>query len=345
MKPKHWSRPASIAFSLLFIAIMCFTLLPSPVQIGPLSFGGAGVASAATGNFTATKDARFEQSGGDVNYGAETTMVLRNSASYNQRAVLEFDISSIPAGSTISSAIMYLNYEAYYAPTGDPVGHTVRAYKLTRTNWTEGSGGSTNVSWNHYTGTTHWTTGGGDYDSDGTPAYADSTFPASYGWMAWTITEITQDAFANVAGLVEIEIIDIDGTGHIPYFYSKDNATLKPYLAVTYTLPCLTVATLAATDITATSVTLNGNVTSLGSYGNVTQYGFVLSTTPIADSPGNVSPSAQTTYTAGNWTWTGVQYAVGQTFNSNGNVTGLSSGTWLLFQSSRLQLLWLGIWR
>ena len=62
MKVKRWSRSASIAFSLLFIAIMCFTLLPSPVQIGPLSFGGAGVAGATpttyqvsfTGNATWT---------------------------------------------------------------------------------------------------------------------------------------------------------------------------------------------------------------------------------------------------------------------------------------------------
>ena len=92
-----------------------------------------------------------------------------------------------------------------------------------------------------------------------------------------------------------------------------------------------TITTLAATSITISSAILNGNVTSLGDYGNITSYGFVLSNTTQSN-PGNVSPSLQTTYTAGNWTWTGVQYAAGTTFTSQGNVTGLGIRTIYYFR-------------
>ena len=43
---KRWQL---LLLSVLVIASMMFTLLPSPVQIGPLSFGGAGVAGANAG--------------------------------------------------------------------------------------------------------------------------------------------------------------------------------------------------------------------------------------------------------------------------------------------------------
>lgn len=71
-------------------------------------------------------------------------------------------------------------------------------------------------------------------------------------------------------------------------YYSSDHVTAgnRPYLEVTYT--ALTVITGVATNITSTTLTANGNLTSSGtSY--VTRRGFVYDTSSHAD-PGNTDP-------------------------------------------------------
>jgi len=311
MKPKHWSRPASIAFSLLFIAIMCFTLLPSPIP-----FGGAGVASAAVTytNQAATKDAEVWSYYPTTNYGTTTTLRVYNDAVCPNlvRVLIEFDISDFPSGITQETATLSV-YVGDYC-TGSS-GKTVDC-KRTTSSWTEAG-----VTWDTKPATT---------DTD----KASATAPATGNWMSFNVLALSQDAIASRSGIFSVMLIlnPESGANCCPVAWSAEYATvsLRPKIEITYG-PSIT--TNAAGSITTSSATLNGNVTSIYSGGNVTSYGFILNTTSVPSNPGNVSPSAQTTYTAGNWTWAGVQYAAGTAFNSDGNVTGLASCTRLYFRA------------
>jgi len=94
-----------------------------------------------------------------------------------------------------------------------------------------------------------------------------------------------------------------------------------------------TVTTQAATDVTATTVTGNGNITDLGGYTSCTKKGFVYSTSTHTD-PGNIAPASSAyesktestgTYTTGAFTTsiTGLisrttYYARAYTYNTSG---------------------------
>lgn len=199
-----------------------------------------------------TDDYRHRNYGGTVdngmcvnNYGGRT-----DGQDNLCRALLEFSLSSYPAGATLNTATLSLYYLA--GSPINPSGKTIWAYKLTRTNWAEGSGiawtGNTNdSSWNRYSGSqaspNNWTTGGGDYVTS-SPSGGSTTFPASAGaWMSWTVTAIVQDALdgSNPAEfLVKMadESIQYYTSSSYAYFNSKEytsDTSLRPKLVLDYT--------------------------------------------------------------------------------------------------------------
>ena len=123
-----------------------------------------------------TIDSWLSEQNINTNYGLDTTMTVKNFKKYG-RAVVQFDLSQIPTGSTVSSAILSL-----YASSVPTVTRTYYAHRLTAS-WTEGA-----VTWKD-----PWTKAGGDY-ADSTVTY---NTPATTGWMDFTVTD---DVSAFVAG-------------------------------------------------------------------------------------------------------------------------------------------------
>ena len=170
----------------------------------------------------------------DLNPGSNTwIIVLAGLDGYVYRTFLKFDLTGqIVVNSIINSATLSLYY--YNNAGQDPVGRTYWAYRLTQTAWTE-----LGVTWNKYDGTNAWATAGGDYT---TTNGASAVMPASYGWVAWTVTAQVQTAVDSVGRIVHFLVRDGAETGAAikrGYFYSRTYAdtSLRPKLYVDWSLP------------------------------------------------------------------------------------------------------------
>lgn len=85
----------------------------------------------------------------DKVYGSEDSIWLRPNNNAINRGLVRFDLSDIPAGSTITSARFYL------VPQDDRTGQATYIYRLT-TGWSEAS-----ANWQ-----SPWSSPGGDFDSN-----------------------------------------------------------------------------------------------------------------------------------------------------------------------------------
>jgi hypothetical protein len=181
-------------------------------------------------------DSYISQSGVTVNYGTFERMVVTGYGSGNyQRGLIKFDVSSIPAGTTITSAVLSL-YSYYPAQTKGTTG-AYGVYPVTKA-WSDSQ-----TTWNNATTSVAWTTAGGDFS-----ATADATSPkqgtAAMCWYPWDVTTRVQ-AWVNSApsnlGWV-IKCTD-ESKSNQDYFYQADtaNATLRPKLVVSdlvTAMPC-----------------------------------------------------------------------------------------------------------
>lgn len=178
------------------------------------------------------KDTYLAEPSPTSNYGADEYLYLADSIGYTRRPILEFDISELPVGATLTSAVLQLYYYTY---SGDnPTGKTVWAYKLTRTDWVE-----LEATWNIYKTGSNWTTSGGDYVTSG-PSGGSTTFPAGYDWLAWSVLDIVQDAYdGSVAAefLVKFETEQLASGWSGLSFRSTDyttDPTKQPKLVIDY---------------------------------------------------------------------------------------------------------------
>lgn len=181
-----------------------------------------------------TKDNVIASNTPDANYGDLTQINVHDySLPQTSRSLLEFDISDIPANATFSQGDLLLYYYGWNG--NDPVGRTVWAYKLTRTDWVE-----LESTWNSYKSGSSWTTNGGDYVTSN-PSGDDIAMPAGYGWITWNINSIVQDAYDNTNDVEILVKYDNESQANRAQslFYSRnytDDTSLRPKLTVTYTV-------------------------------------------------------------------------------------------------------------
>ncbi len=165
--------------------------------------------------------------------------------SQQYRILIRFDLSDIPDGAEVTAATLELHQERF---GGDPPGHTVDAYRMTRS-WVEGTGttqGESNrlgASWEEAAAGTSWATPGGDYDSttdfghgaNGTVARTDLT-TASNSWESWDVTRVVDGWVDGTHANHGLILISTDGQYSEHYFYSADDATAatRPRMTVTY---------------------------------------------------------------------------------------------------------------
>lgn len=177
---------------------------------------------------TAGKDAGIMADNATTNYGTSNEIhVIMTGGGVPRRALLQFDLSSIPAGSTVVSAVLTLTAFANRLSAD-----TLAVHRVTQA-WTEAG-----VTYNKYDGTTSWGTAGGDYD-----ATADATFvaPATTGaTVDVAIASLVQEWVNGATNNGMIMKVETEtGTSKGGQISSSDHATAgyRPKLVVTYTLP------------------------------------------------------------------------------------------------------------
>ena len=167
---------------------------------------------------TSVADTHGEENDADKNFGTGVEMRVQSKAGgTNHRSFGRFDVSSIPAGSTIGSATLTLCATVFPAST-----RTYDVHRMTAS-WVE-----TTLTWNNQPGVAAAAT-----DSVTTPA-------SETGCMTWTVTADVQawvDGTANngwrVADSVE------EGSDYLTKFHTRENgeSAQRPKLDVVYFAP------------------------------------------------------------------------------------------------------------
>ncbi len=170
-----------------------------------------------------THDAFISMQDPNTNYGSGSALSVRNrygsggSDYWERNTLAKFDLSSIPPGSTITSATLHLYY--YHCIFSNCTGRSLNCRRLT-SSWDEDT-----VTWNTRPGIAATVTD-------------QATVPSSFDWMEW---DVTGDVQAVVNGTAVDEGWQISdevawGSSNIPEerFYSKEYGDYVPYLEIVY---------------------------------------------------------------------------------------------------------------
>jgi hypothetical protein len=167
--------------------------------------------------FYPTDDAWADEYTPNHCYGSHDKMGVRNTSygPWESHSLVRFDISSIPPGTEIPSATLYLYYFLHW--DNSPAGRPLSAYRIT-SDWDEET-----VNWNRR-------------PSHASQVTSYAAVPSWYTWMAWDVTNDVQ-AFVNGDeedyGWTIIDETFWPGSG-IPFtfFRTKEYGSYIPYLEV-----------------------------------------------------------------------------------------------------------------
>lgn len=182
---------------------------------------------------TAGIDAYIDGGATTTNFGTATTLGIGRFTSVT-RALLQFDLSSIPAGATITQASLTLVTDNY----GGTMTGTIS--RVTQNAWTEAG-----ATWNKYDGTTDWTVAGAgsDVTSVNRVAYANANASLGGSTVLVGLAPMADYAFQNVAGqkLNMLFINDVETGINMWIVRSSDHGATgdRPKLVVQYTTPTL----------------------------------------------------------------------------------------------------------
>ena len=246
-----------------FLALTAIAIAPS-----------VAAAQSQTVTLRASRDAGIMAEDGTLANGVDGLHVGVNNNGDERRALIRFDVASIPAGSTITNVRLRLFMSRTSGGDID-----VELHRLTRT-WSEGpadpgGGGGQgapasagDVTWTHAIyDTVLWTTPGGDLDAAASATRTVGTATQAYTWSSATLTGDVQ-AWVDGSSNNEGWILVAPGatTGDARRFESREAATSsrRPALLVTFSSPNPTGACCAG-DGTCTIVDAPGSACT-GSY-------------------------------------------------------------------------------
>jgi len=192
-----------------------------------------GGSSTSTTLQPSTADSYVMHNDANKNFGTETLMWV-NSKTDNQnwRSFVTFDLSSIPAGSTVSSATLSLRMK-------DPPSAS-RTLEVQRVNasWSESS-----ITWNNQPGVSG-------------SAVTTSTGTSAEVWLTWDVTADLQDFIQNQTatnyGWRIKDQAEGSSTEYKESFYTRDETsetTARPKLSVDYTSAYDSPGTLTSTNL------------------------------------------------------------------------------------------------
>ena len=187
--------------------------------------------------FTAAADTGIFSGSPDDTLGSSTQVFIGNDASNSQRALLRFDLTSIPSTATIASCALTIDVVTLNQASAG------KLYRVKQPAWNE-----TTATWNRYDGVNTWSTAGAfspveltsdvvvTPGPDGPVAYAPPT-----GSEAFTFPDIAglcQDAVTNRSGVLNLMIKQDDdapgATAEMGFSRRTDNdPDERPMLAVT----------------------------------------------------------------------------------------------------------------
>jgi len=193
-------------------------------------------------NTRSSADTTIRSDQPDTNLGTSAVMYVRSGSTVNVgRALVQFDLSSIPPGAIINSAYLTLYYDIW--AINNPSGRTYTAYRVT-TNWIEGDsifGATWNEADHNVAGhatCVDWTNGGEWTMEDA----ASQTVPATPAqFMTWTVTGIVEDWVTNGQSNYGFIIKDpndgVAGTDATAYFNTREWVIegQRPILEIEYT--------------------------------------------------------------------------------------------------------------
>ena len=279
----------------------------------------------------ASADVHIYAGAATTNYASDTENIISGDRQFFNiyRTLIIFDLSGIPAGSTINSATLELYQHAESHSGSGSTTHAV--YRLKR-NWVEDE-----ATWNVYSTGNSWSSAGG-FHTDDCEQTAIGTCSLSgtegAGYKSWTldtdaISEIVESTWTNYGFMVKSQTENDDGHHFRPSEYVE--SAQHPKLTIDYTEGAsgvtvnLSTGTIAATgrqlDVRpgAISTTLaTGTITATGIQATVTPgaVSITLATGSLTATgvQATVTPGAVTiTLATGTITATGIKASVGST--------------------------------
>ena len=234
------------------VIVMLLVVMLALVPMMALVTAGPALSDSGTATLYPVGDAQVSALYLNTPLGAKTQVTVHaGNSSVVGRGEFQFNLPSLPAGATITSA----NFSAYYyANEGTaPNGSTYEIHPNTAP-WTESG-----VTWTNK-------------PAFG-PTSATATVPASYGWMKWDITTLAQSWLSTPATNYGFVVMDDDEDGGVDRyarFRSKEftGTAFDPKLEIEYTYTPATsleigdVAILEAVGWTTVDLTMN--TTQLG---------------------------------------------------------------------------------
>lgn len=171
-----------------------------------------------------------------VNYETSTELYLNASSAYDRKIFVEFDCSSIPAGSVASSVDLDLTVGNQALDAGE----TIYAYSLHSNvaEWTEGG-----LTYDDYTSLTSWPGSAGcntadtDYESGALGSGSGPVSKNSAVTVSLSTTRI--DGWYGASNTNYGLVLEMGGSSGFASFYSSDygTASYRPKLSITYEVP------------------------------------------------------------------------------------------------------------
>lgn len=176
----------------------------------------------------------------------------------SRRGLVQFNLSSIPAGSTITGATLTM----YLEMANNATARTIDLHRL-NVGWGEGTAGAGQLNGAGFaaaTGDATWTEAmhsvtnwpaGGDFQSavSASASISGTTVGAPFSWTSATLLSDVQSWYANASSNHGWEMISNgEGTGgSVKTFYTKEftDVTLRPVLSITYVPEPATLGLLA----------------------------------------------------------------------------------------------------
>jgi len=175
-----------------------------------------------TDTLAPSQDSYVNTNSDTTNYGANASMVVDISGGGlgSQHALLQFDLSSMPANATISSATLTVN------ATANGGAANLNVYQLNEA-WTENQ-----VTWKQRVTGTNWSTQGGTI-TGGVQANLNTGLTGLHSWDITTLVQSWYTTPANNNGLM----IASPDTGGTTVTYESNEGTTAPQLVINFTVP------------------------------------------------------------------------------------------------------------
>jgi hypothetical protein len=209
------------------------------------------------GSYSGTRDTTILSKSANSNQGTNKSVTVDGSP--DDAALIDWNVSTIPAGSTVTSATITLNITTTST-------NTFQIYELTR-NWTE-----TGATWNRYSTTSTWSTAGAQGASDRGATVLGTVAASKKGKLTITL---------NAAGIAVVQkwvnnpatnfgfTIQNYANSKAFVFDSREAKTAanRPQLTIKYTLPAPAMLVNAGSD-QAVQATVGANLHGTFSYSN-----------------------------------------------------------------------------